>query len=517
MITQRFRNLQQGGFSGCSRNKAIFIGSVVTIVICAIVTIVCKVQHASGPPALFQCDAESNLCQNDGKCLDKKCYCTRVFAGEQCENRAPSQTKITPDQTCGVFSLETLSKDRRECPNPNFYGPNFDDCENLQHQHICSLKCAEGSTLLTKSGLQKSGSSDSMMTFATCGDQWSVPTVNPVGPSLVNPDKPACVPDWDPSNFQPTTKGGDMPRCFLWASAVGCDCGVGMDDRNVTHAIHVPRTGGSSLKSLLNTEYGCQQLRDKKIRLRPPFGYKKSQHKFYIGQGDPTTSKYFFYARDPISRFMSSFYYAKRCPERKGSVEACFPEKMYRFQVFETPSDLALGLCDPKQSRREIARKMITSSMHMRQGLWYYFSKGFDKKISSSIPLTIENVKKLIPKILFVGNLADFMDDYGELTTALEFQSGDKYRDATPSESHVNEGGSAEDEPKELSDLARDILRYELDLEYKVLHALYEGGFSDLASIEGVSDYEAVETKPSGCEEFEKRSKKYGPYKPKIN
>eukprot|EP01083_Nonionella_stella_P018817 52316_1 len=347
--------------------------------------------------------------------------------------------------------MDRLTGDRRECPNPNFYVPN-ESCQNLKHKHVCTLECADGATLLTKSGLRKAVTFRSMETFATCDDQWSIPTVNPIGPSLVDPNTPACVPDWDPSNFKPITPGGDEPRCLLWATAVGCDCGLRMYDPNAIHFVHVPKNAGSTLKSLLNTEYGCAKLLDRKIRLRPPMGSSMSGHKFYLGQGDET-SKYFFFVRDPISRFMSAFYYSKRCPLRTGSEEECGLEKMARFEVFQTPNDLVEALCDSVSDTRKEARKVITSQMPIRNGLWYYFSNGFDNKISRSIPDTMANLKKLIAdqRILFVGDVGNFKNDYDKLTTVLQFRRGDKYRHATGPESHVNQGESDEDEPQELT------------------------------------------------------------------
>eukprot|EP01083_Nonionella_stella_P038714 105248_1 len=150
--------------------------------------------HSGTQTGGFQCDLESNLCQNDGKCLNKKCYCLANFSGEKCENDEPLSDQ-SADQKCPVFDLEALSKGRRDCPNPNFYAKKFGSCADLGRQHICTLECADGATLLTKTVLQTPDLP--MYTFATCGDKWSVPTVNPIGPVLLDPNTPACVPDWD--------------------------------------------------------------------------------------------------------------------------------------------------------------------------------------------------------------------------------------------------------------------------------------------------------------------------------
>ena len=133
------------------------------------------------------------------------------------------------------------------------------------------------------------------------------------------------------------------------------------------HFIHLGKTGGTAIK------YAIGQF-DQKNKLNK-FIYKKIifHHPHEITLKDiPDGERFFFSVRDPIKRFLSAFYAAKRqdvprykSPWSEGERKA--------FSFFETPNDLAKSLSSQQVELRERAEAAMKSIRHIKTTYWFWF------------------------------------------------------------------------------------------------------------------------------------------------
>lgn len=132
------------------------------------------------------------------------------------------------------------------------------------------------------------------------------------------------------------------------------------------HFIHLGKTGGSSIKEALS-KFPQDNL--SKFKYRKIIFYHR--HEFTL-KGIPEGQKFFFSVRDPIKRFLSAFYAAKRqdlprykSPWSEGEKRA--------FSFFETPNDLAKSLYSQHAELGERAEAAMKSIRHIKTSYWFWF------------------------------------------------------------------------------------------------------------------------------------------------
>jgi len=119
------------------------------------------------------------------------------------------------------------------------------------------------------------------------------------------------------------------------------------------HFIHVGKTGGSAIKQAIR-EAGEPETRFGKIFLHP--------HPFTLAEVPPD-HPVFFSVRDPMARFVSSFYSRLRKGRPKYFREWTDSEREV-FTLFETPQALAAGLVS---SDAPIRTKALAAMSEIRQ------------------------------------------------------------------------------------------------------------------------------------------------------
>lgn len=154
--------------------------------------------------------------------------------------------------------------------------------------------------------------------------------------------------------------------------------------------IHIGKCGGTTLNQnyLKIMEYHQQKI-------EPNFNNK------YISK------KYIIWLRNPISRFVSSFYYLKKCYNIKKKWKSFFSKKIYDelFKRFETVEQFALDIKNILSNEDDnfIDLKNQTENNHIFQGLGFYINN--------------KEIKKAIKNndVIFVGTLENFDEDFKKL------------------------------------------------------------------------------------------------------
>ncbi|MEM8598301.1 MAG: sulfotransferase family 2 domain-containing protein [Bacteroidota bacterium] len=180
--------------------------------------------------------------------------------------------------------------------------------------------------------------------------------------------------------------------------------------RGVQHAhlLHVGKTGGTALKATLENARGdnCRLF----------------LHGHRVTLGDiPEGDGFFFFVRDPVSRFASGFY----SRQRQGQ-----PRYFYRwtrneataFERFQTPDELARALSDPDAARRAEAEHAMRSIQHVRDPyrLWFGDDAAFRSRADD---------------LLFVGSQEHLREDFQRLKAVLGLPE-DLQLPSSPKEAH---------------------------------------------------------------------------------
>ncbi len=160
------------------------------------------------------------------------------------------------------------------------------------------------------------------------------------------------------------------------------------------HFLHIGKTGGTAFKHAIttarrqNARYGALTPA---LHLHP-----HSVHLRDIPKGD----RFFFFLRDPISRFVSGFYSRQNqgqprhfVPWRPGEKEA--------FERFSTPNQLALALSSRDAAETDRAETAMRTVAHVRDSYWKWFERedyflsrledlffiGFQKQLSADFEI----------------------------------------------------------------------------------------------------------------------------------
>ena len=119
------------------------------------------------------------------------------------------------------------------------------------------------------------------------------------------------------------------------------------------HFLHIPKTGGTSLKNALRKNVDIGK-------------YNIILHNHNVTLFDiPEKEKFFFCLRDPIERFISSFYGRLRCG-RPSHISPHTPKEVKFFKEFKTPNQLAETISFTNEQERMFAFKAMLNIRHLR-------------------------------------------------------------------------------------------------------------------------------------------------------
>ncbi len=186
-----------------------------------------------------------------------------------------------------------------------------------------------------------------------------------------------------------------------------------MTGKTMAHVLHIGRTGGSAVK---------YALRGGKPIVTGKYIIFTHNHRFGFKDALPG-EKIVFFVRNPIDRFVSSFYYRKS----KGQPWYYFEwsaAEMEAFSTFETPNELAVSLSSEDPGKRELAVKAMKNIAHVDTSYWRWF-------INEEYFLSRRN------DILFIGAQKDLDRDFARLNEILGLKKDmlpldQKQRNANP-------------------------------------------------------------------------------------
>ena len=174
----------------------------------------------------------------------------------------------------------------------------------------------------------------------------------------------------------------------------------GLKDKKVIHFIHISKTGGTSIKTALNRH----------LYVTNRYLICLHTHNFRL-KDIPIGDGAFFFLRDPISRFISSFYSRKRMGKPRYNIPWSVDEEI-AFSHFSTPNELALALSAKDVNIQNSAISAMKSIKHVNSSYsdWfdskdYFLSRLTDIKFigfQESLEQDFTNLRKILylPKVV---------------------------------------------------------------------------------------------------------------------
>jgi hypothetical protein len=138
----------------------------------------------------------------------------------------------------------------------------------------------------------------------------------------------------------------------LWHKAQGKPC---------VHFLHLGKTGGSAVKYAI--EHSANPHARYVIYLHP--------HATKL-RDVPENQRFFFFLRDPISRFVSGFYSRQRQGQPRYFLPWTSGEKA-AFAHFNTPNELGLALSSIDPGEKTNAEAAMKNILHVKDSYWYWF------------------------------------------------------------------------------------------------------------------------------------------------
>lgn len=149
------------------------------------------------------------------------------------------------------------------------------------------------------------------------------------------------------------------------------------------HFLHIGKTGGTALVHALNEHGYCAQSPER-VRANLPNLYQlkpqpeNSKLTIYVHAHNealrsvPEGEPFFFFLRDPISRFTSGFYSRQR--QGKPRYNSPWSEGEKRaYERFETVNQLGLALTSSNPDEKDAAKKALKNIQHVRDSYWGWF------------------------------------------------------------------------------------------------------------------------------------------------
>lgn len=127
------------------------------------------------------------------------------------------------------------------------------------------------------------------------------------------------------------------------------------------HFLHLGKTGGSAVKYAIESS------------ANPHLRYVVYLHPHETTLRDvPEHEKFFFFLRDPISRFISGFYSRQR-QGRPRYFMAWTPDEKLAFERFSSPNALANALSSDAPQEKTNSEAAMRSILHVKDAYWSWF------------------------------------------------------------------------------------------------------------------------------------------------
>ena len=133
------------------------------------------------------------------------------------------------------------------------------------------------------------------------------------------------------------------------------------------HFLHIGKTGGTALKHAI----GRAQEPSSADKARLPYVVHLHRHAVRL-RDVPVGEKFFFFVRDPVSRFVSGFHSRQRRGQPRYSGQWSEQERD-AYQRFGTPDRLASALSSTNDEERASAETAMRSIPHVRDSYWKWF------------------------------------------------------------------------------------------------------------------------------------------------
>jgi hypothetical protein len=211
--------------------------------------------------------------------------------------------------------------------------------------------------------------------------------------------------------------------------------------RQDVHFLHISKTGGTAVKHALKTLPGAQSW----LHL----------HRHETRLSDvPAGERMFFFLRDPVTRFVSSFY----SRQRKGAPKYNRPwtsGETLAFSQFDTAQSLAAALSSRDGELRTNAVAAMRGIKHVKASYWLWLKSK-------------ELLRARAQDILFIGQQEFLESDFKVLAGLLGLDAGELPRD--PVQAHRNPA----DVDRRLSDEAKENLRAWYQADYEAIQVCSE-------------------------------------------
>ena len=166
-----------------------------------------------------------------------------------------------------------------------------------------------------------------------------------------------------------------------------------MQGKRFLHFLHIGKTGGTAVKYAL-TQHPIDSR----------YAIYLHRHEFRL-KDVPIGEQVFFFVRDPISRFVSSFYSRQRQGQPR-YFSAWKENERSSFEEFTTPNQLALALSSNDAEKKSRARSAMKTIRHVRDSYW----KWFDCE---------EYFRSRLSDVFFVGRQEGLAEDFEILKARL--------------------------------------------------------------------------------------------------
>ena len=206
------------------------------------------------------------------------------------------------------------------------------------------------------------------------------------------------------------------------------------------HFLHISKAGGTAIKHAIKqagrpkTTYGPIKLHRHRFRLPD------------VPEGD----RFFFVMRDPVARFVSSFYSRYRKGAPRYNIE-WRPEEAEAFARFTTPQQLLDAMMSDDRDEQEHARAAMDGIAHLKrhQHLWLVGRAA---------------LKERLDDIVYIARQETLDKDWPRLREALGYPDDL----ALPTDEKAAHRGSP-DEDRSLTDEARAVVRDWYAKDYRLL------------------------------------------------
>ena len=190
-----------------------------------------------------------------------------------------------------------------------------------------------------------------------------------------------------------------------------CNSKIDTNEKEVVHFLHIGKTGGTAVRYALERDLIFLSdvrgnITETSTVYHPNIPCVLKLHGHRIRLKDiPDGESVIFFLRDPVARFVSSFYSRKR----RGMPRYFFawsPEEESGFQKFNTANELAISITTEDRKTSDAAVKAMKSIFHVNTSFWDWFENK-------------EYFLSRMPDIFFIGFQESLDGDFERLKIKL--------------------------------------------------------------------------------------------------